>query len=244
MSHILIALALCAALVIYPGGASAVVALWLVSAQSKFPWTIFGRGEFLRSGRPGGAWLGAGALCGLVVLPLPWAGNPVTQMDVGGLGGASLGGLALSLLGLFWLESMGRAGRRPVLAALLSLGWALAVVALAVALRAPGWAGVIGGSGLGAELARLALGLSAIIAIPWVGGSDPQHDICTAAAWSARLALGLSLVVPQLAALPAGAALGIWWGACLLLAAAWAGGLRGVAQHLGMVTGSAATDRM
>ncbi len=244
MSHILIALALCAALVIYPGGASAVIALWLVRAPSKSGWTISGLGELFRSGRPGGGWLGAGVLCGLVVLPLPWGGNPVVQMGVGGLGGASLGGLALSLLGLFWLESMGRAGRRPLLAALISLGWALAVVALAVALRAPGWAGVIGGSGLGAELARLALGLGAIVALPWAGGSDPQHDICAAAAWSARLALGLSLVLPQLASLPAGAALGIWWAACLLLGVAWAGGLRGVAEHLGMVPGRAGTDRM
>ena len=243
MSHILIALALCAALVIYPGGASALVALWLVSRPSRSPSRVSGLRQRIQVAHPNGAWLGAGLLCGLVVLPLPWGGSPVAQINVGGLAGPGLGGLALSLLGLWVLESFGRASSRLQGSTLISLGWALGLVVFAVALRAPGWTGVMSGGGLGAELARLGLGLVSIVAIPWAGGSDPRH-LLTAAAWAARLALSLSLVLPQLASLPAPVALGIWWSACVLLAAGWAGGLRDLVHQLGRVSTGAAAGRM
>lgn len=242
MSHIRIAVALCAGLVLYPGGVSAAVGMALVRLGPAQVSSRAGLRRWLTTAHPDRSWVYAGLLCSLVVLPLPWGGSPISQLQVGGVGGAGIGGLALSVLGLLVLES--RNGGRMVQVVLIGLVWALGLVAVAVTLRAATWSELVAAGGVGAELARLGLGLSSLALIPWAGASHPGRQAATAAAAAARLAVSLSLLLPQLQALAAGVDLVIWWGVCVIWGWTLAGGVASLRHRLGGVPGWARTGRM
>ncbi|HUY55588.1 MAG TPA: hypothetical protein VMV23_10555 [Candidatus Nanopelagicaceae bacterium] len=246
MSHVGVALALCAALMVYPGGVSAAVGLGLIQIGWPGPSGLEGLRRRIRAAALNHTWLGAGLLCGLVMLPLPWGGSPSFHLDAGGSSGIGVGGVAVSLLALWVLESWARAPRGLPGATLLGLSWSLGLVGLAAALRAPTWAGVMSAGGLGAEMVRLGLGLTSLVGVSWVAVGHPRRGIATTAAGAARLAISLSLLLPQLQTLPAWSVLAIWWGSCGLLglAGAGAGSGRKLLRRLGIVPGGALTGRM
>lgn len=244
MSHVRVALALCAALMVYPGGVSAAVGIGLLQIGWPGPGGLDGLRGRIRAAALNHTWLGAELLCGLVMLPLPWGGSPSFHLDAGGSTGIGIGGVAVSLLALWVLESWARAPRRFPGATLLALSWSLGLVGLAAALRAPTWAGVMGAGGLGAELVRLGLGFTSLVSVPWVAGGHPRRGIATTAACAARLAISLSLLLPQLQTLPAWLVVAIWWGSCGLLGLAGAESGRELLRRLGIVPGGAVTGRM
>ena len=248
MSHVRVALALCAALVVYPGGVSAAVGLGLIQTGRLAPASRARLLGWVRSTRVNPTWLGAGLLCGLVVLPLPWGGSPSFHLDAGGSNGMGLGGVAGSLLALWVLEAWAQPARHRPLLTLVALAWSLGLVGLAVALRAPTWAGVMAAGGAGAELARVALGLASLLSVLWIvtgtGPDHPRDGAVIAGARAARLALSLSLLLPQLQTLPAWAVMAIWWGCCGLLGLAGAGGGQDLLRRFGIVPGGALTGRM
>jgi hypothetical protein len=228
VSHLLIGLAICAALFIYPGGACLVCAWMLVLVGVRVggreagilarPWPTQSAAE----------WLVAGSLSALVVVPLSWPADPIAQISVGGLSGLGLGGIPLSLAGLWALGWLGRNRWQSTGAISLTLAWSLGLIVLAMLTKSPGWAGILGPAPLGQELLRGGLGLVALIALPWFGGPDPERNLFTAAAWAAWLAVDLSLLLPALESLPFPAVLGSWWAfslaASLLAVAATRGG--------------------
>lgn len=243
MSHLLIGLAICAALFIYPGGACLVCAWLLVLVGVRAggreagvlarPWPTHSAPE----------WLAAGLLSALVVVPLAWGADPIAQISVGGLSGLGLGGIPLSLAGLWALGWLGRNRWQSTGAISLALAWSLGLIVLAMITKSPGWAGILGPAGLGQELLRGGLGLVALIALPWFGGPDPARNLFTAAAWAAWLAVDLSLLVPALESLQFPAVLGSWWAFSLAASLLAVVATRGV-QWLRSRRAYAATDRM
>ncbi|HVD04324.1 MAG TPA: hypothetical protein VNF75_09385 [Candidatus Dormibacteraeota bacterium] len=237
MSHILIGLALCAALFIYPGGVT-IAAPAALMAWPKL-WSRGGFASWRRQWRttPIATVMGAWGLAGLAVLSLPWPGNPALGMSFAGLTQAGVGGVALTVLGLTGLEGWagGDSPRRGVRFGFSALG-ALSVVLLAELLRAQGWQQILAAGGPGPELGRLAVGALLLVSAPWAGGTDPEVDPRTAAAWAARLAIALFVCFPQLRFLPVAVSLGALWAGCLVVGAAWAGGGRRRLHQLPLLT--------
>lgn len=243
MSHLVIGLAICAALFIYPGGACVVCAWLLVLVGVRWgrrtavplalPWPAHSATE----------WLAAGFLSALVVVPLSWPADPIAQISVGGLSGLGLGGIPLSLAGLWALGWLGRNRWQSTGAISLVLAWSLGLIVLAMITKSPGWAGILGPVALGQELLRAGLGLVALIALPWFGGPDPERNLFTAAAWAAWLAVDLSLLVPALQSLQFPAILGSWWALSLAASLSAVAATRGV-QRLRTRPNSPATGRM
>ncbi|MHB1501672.1 MAG: hypothetical protein ACYCYK_11000 [Candidatus Dormibacteria bacterium] len=211
MSHILIGLALCAGLLIYPGGVT-LVGLSVLLASGASWW---------RSPRSW-AWADAGPsfvpllLASLVVIPLPWPGSPLVGLDVAGLGRVGVGGVALSAMGLLGLDLLAPALGPDRWIRLLWSGLSVtAILVLAELVSAADWSSLLGASGVGAEGGRLLAGGLCLLAAPWTAGSQPELRLCSASAWTARVCVATFLVLPQLQQAPVWPALGAVLLACL-----------------------------
>jgi hypothetical protein len=237
VNHLLFGFALCAALAVYPGGLAVVVA------------ALAGGGATLLRRGAGGwtACLGAMPspfrlilglmLAGLVLAPMPWPDNPVAPVTVSWASGSDLGGIGLTLAGLWALQLLG-AGRSRDGRALAAAGaWSLALVALALAVHSATWSSLLSAGGLGAELGRLLLAVLALATLPLVLGGPPGGVSLRSCGWAAGAGMALLLALPQLRTAPFGLALVAWWVLLALLGLAWwagsAGGPR-VVRRLGM----------
>lgn len=215
MSHLLIGLAICAALLIYPGGVCLVGAWLLVLGGTRLvhrrpkitavPWP---------DRRPPD-WLLAGFLSALVVVPLSWPANPIGQISAAGLSGLGMGGIALTLAGLWSLGWIGPDRLRSTRAVPGLLAWSVGLIILATIMRAPGWGELLGSADLAQKLLRGGLGVVALLALPWFAGPFPERDLFTAAAWAAWLAVAFSLLFPALQSLQFPVVLGSWWAGSL-----------------------------
>ncbi len=222
MSHILIGLALCAGILLYPGALTLLAASFLLAlAASPSRWA-----SSWSWGDPGRMLVPA-ALGSLAVVPLPWPGSPLRALSVGGLTQVGIGGLALTLLGLLGLDLL-IAEERPhrhirVLVSATSLA---AILILAEVLAAPDWTTLLATPGPGAEAGRVGLGLICLLAAPWAAGPDPGVEPIEACAWAARMSVALFLVFPQVGGLPVWEGMGAWLLVSLLLGGLWGGGRR------------------
>ena len=242
MSHLLIGLAVCAAVLIYPGGVCLVGAWLLLLGGAR----LVHRGPGITAApwpnhRPTD-WLLAGFLSALVVVPLSWPADPIRQISASGLSGLGLGGIALTVAGLWSLGWIGQARLRSTRAVPGLLAWSLGLIILATIMRAPSWGELLGSADLAQQLLRGGLGLVALLAMPWFAGPFPDQDLFTAAAWAAWLAVALSLIIPVLQALPFPLVLGAWWagsmaaGLISALGASWRSRWMGTHRH-GAATG-------
>jgi hypothetical protein len=223
LNHILIGLALCAGVLLYPGGLTLLGASCLLAVGA-----TLGRPPVSRWRVPGGSrWVPLG-LASLAVIPLPWPGSPLLELSVGGLSQAGVGGLALSVLGLFGLEMLIAADQpdRPlrVLASAASL---LAILILAEALGAADWGSLLAAPGPGAEAGRLGIAAICLLVGPWAAGRELGVEAKVTCAWAVRASIFGFLALPQVAGLPVWPVLGGWLGACLML-----GGLVGLVRRL------------
>lgn len=220
MSHILIGLALCAGVLLYPGGLALLGASCLLALGSSIGRRASWRVWAAR------AWLPLG-LGSLAVIPLPWPGNPLLALSVGGLSQVGVGGLALTVLGILALELRVAAGEPDrgarVIASTASMA---ALVILAEVLRAPDWGSLLAAPGPGAEAGRLGLGAICLLAAPWAAGQELGADADGTCAWAARASVAGFLVIPQVSGWPVWAGIGGWLLACLLLGSLWASGQR------------------
>lgn len=222
MNHLLFGFALCAALVIYPGGLAALVASVAGGVAQRW---------FRPPARPG--WLGAAierpwssvlglALAGIVLAPMPWPDNPVAPIGISWASGSDLGGIALSLGGLWALELLGSSQSRRGWVLTILGTWTLGLVLLALAVQSDSWSGILTAGGLGAELGRLVLAGLALSALPWVLRGAPGGTSVKGAAWAAGAGIALLLALPQLQAVPFPVALAAWWVLLLVLGLGWA----------------------
>ena len=223
MNHLLFGFALCAALVIYPGGLAIVAASFAASAgrlliRSPSPpdW-IAAAVE-----RPWSSLLGL-ALAGLVLAPIPWPDNPVAPVGISWASGSNLGGISLSLGGLWALQLLGSGQPRRGWVLIYLGAWSLGLVLLASAVHSGNWSGVLTAGGPGAEVGRVGLALVGAGALPWVLGAPPGGLSATGAAWAASSGMVLILALPQLQAVPFPVAIAAWWALLALLGFGWAG---------------------
>ncbi|MGA9775033.1 MAG: hypothetical protein WBU92_03830 [Candidatus Dormiibacterota bacterium] len=235
MNHLLIAFSLLAAVCLYPGGLTLVAA----AAGARLGFLPFGGGQ--ASGRFRGL---AGpyplvtlVAAVLVVLTLPWPGNPLAQLLPLGLASSPVGGVPVTIAGLLWLRPLaeGEGGTRPAILYPGFLG--ILLLTLALALHSPGWVGVVGARGAGAEVGRVIVGVIGLASLPLWGGSParPRGGLT----WAPVIALCLFLIIPGVAGWPVPVALGLW-----LAASALAGvlaGLGGRALGSGQLAGLAAS---
>ncbi len=221
MNHLLFAFALCAALGVYPGG----LALALAGVAWGAGRTVTGAGRgWTVAGGPGPILLAVG-LGGLVLAPLPWPGDPVAPVSISWAAGQDLGGIGVSLAGLLALLLLASGERGRVLA--WGGGWTLGALLVALSLGTSTWGPVLSSGGLGAEVARVLLGLGLLGAMAGCRGRPGRLSPYTPAAWAAGAGLALLLCLPQLLGLPFGVAVGAWWGLSGLLGLAQAVGAHG-----------------
>ena len=245
MSHILIGLALCGALLIYPGGATiGVAALLLAWAPRK----LRGRGTpafMLWRASRGPTVLGAGGLAGLVVLTLPWPSNPIVSMSFASLSDTGVGGVALSVLAVTALDAWAAAGQSRMAARFAcSALSALSLVLLAELLRSPQWGQLLTEGGAGPAMGRFAVAGLLLILAPWAAGPAPERDVRGAADWTARLAIALFLCFPELRVLPVAGTIACVWAAALVIGAAWAGAGRWAVDRLPLLTDGRSAARL
>lgn len=223
MNHLLFGFALCAALAIYPGGVAVIVAAMAGGSARLL------RGQANRSSlrgllpSPVGALLGL-VLAALVVAPLPWPDNPVAPVGISWASGSDLGGIALSLSGLWGFQLLGstdaQRGRTLTLAGV----WSLGLVLLALALHSATWSGVLSAGGLGAEVGRVLLAVAWLCGLPLLLGGAPDGLSIRGFGWAAGAGMCLLLALPQLQSAPFPLAVAGWWGLLAFLGlACWAG---------------------
>lgn len=206
MNHLLFGFALCAAVAIYPGGLSVLVAQ-LATAAGRFR-----LGAALRAmATQPLATLVALGLAGLVVAPLPLADNPVAPVGISWAAGSSLGNLGLSLAGLWALCLLAPGRPRRARQLWLLAGWSLGLLLLSLGVRSGDWSGLLSAGGAGAESARLVLGVAAVCLLWCWFGPAPGQDRFAAAGWAVGGVAGLILVLPQLQTLPFLVDLAGWW---------------------------------
>ncbi|HVC39056.1 MAG TPA: hypothetical protein VNH20_03640 [Candidatus Dormibacteraeota bacterium] len=211
MNHLLLGFALCAALLIYPGGLAVLAAALAAGA---------GRVLDRRRGRP--SWRAAllltpaGSLVGLllagmVLAPMPWPDNPVAPVTVSWASGTDFGGLALSLGGLWALLLLGSGPTRRGWVLGLFGAWSLGIILFGLSVGSASWSGLLSAGGLGAEVGRVGL-------CAWVLGSlaltlrgNPEGEFLGAIVRAAGGGLVLLLAFPQLQRGPFPVVLGLWW---------------------------------
>ncbi|MGH7642788.1 MAG: hypothetical protein ACRENX_07215 [Candidatus Dormibacteria bacterium] len=221
MNHLLFGFALCAALVIYPGGLATVAAALAGGAAQRWQQPRSRPGWLNPAiAKPWPALIGL-LLAGLVLGPISWPDNAVAPVGISWASGSDLGGIAMSLGGLLALELLGSSQprRAGVLAVLGS--WSLGLLLLASAVHADSWAGVLGAGGVGAEVARLGLAGLALGSLPWVLWGAPGGFSAKGLAWAAGAGMGLLLALPQLQAAPFPVALGAWWALLVAIGLTW-----------------------
>ncbi|MGC1184254.1 MAG: hypothetical protein WBA31_03760 [Candidatus Dormiibacterota bacterium] len=237
MNHLLFGFAVCAALAIYPGGLAAMVAalaggLAPLALDRRKGWADWAA----RPANSTGLLLGL-ALAGLVVAPMPWPDNPVSPIGISWAAGSSLGGIALSLSGLWALQLLGSKGLwRPLVVVLLGI-WSMGLLTMALVVHTGNWAGVLDAGGLGAELGRVGLAVLGIACLPLALGGAPGGLSLRSAAWAAGAGMALLLALPQLQAVPFPVAFGAWWVLMVALGLAWSAGARwglGIIRNLGL----------
>lgn len=205
MSHALLALAILAACCLYPAGLSLLAAgaaaaggMWAAAPGGR-------RVSWTRLDHAGSTLMGAV----LLLLPLPFSGNPLFQVQPLGLATAQFGGVACSLLGIFLLRPARGEGRTAMVALGAGLGWAVLAVAFALAVRSPGWLSLVEAGGGGAAAGRIGLGLAGLVLIAlWVDPNDPALD--QRLRFAALVAVSLILLVPGLARGPVWLVLLAW----------------------------------
>ncbi|MGC2192260.1 MAG: hypothetical protein WA751_07985 [Candidatus Dormiibacterota bacterium] len=224
MNHLLFGFALCAALAIYPGGLAVLVAS-VVGGGAQL-WLRPGARTGWISGGVEGPWssLLALGLAGAVLAPMPWPDNPVAPVGISWASGSNLGGLALSLGGIWALVLLGsRQPRRGWVLTILG-SWSLGLVLLALAVHSGSWSGVLTAGGLGAELGRVVLAAVGICSLPWVLMGGPGGSSVRGAAWATGAGVALFLALPQLQAAPFPVILAGWWALLAALGLGWAAG--------------------
>ncbi|HEY6537618.1 MAG TPA: hypothetical protein VI138_01090 [Candidatus Dormibacteraeota bacterium] len=234
MNHLLFGFALCAALAIYPGGLAALVAALVATLpRMALPREVKQGPVQLLSLRPGELLLGLG-LAGLVLAPMPWPDNPLAPIGISWAEGSSVGGIALSLGGLWTLLLLGRTRVRRGRALALLGGWSLGLVMLGLAVHSGTWAGALTARGPGAELGRVALAVVGVVALALLLPLPPRAAGLANVAWAAGLGLNLLLALPRLLTVAFPLAILAWWGLVLVAAlvgsagARWGGKLRRV----------------
>lgn len=220
MNHLLFGFALCASLAIYPGGLTTLVAALAGGSAALLP---------RRRSRPAltgmlpsplASFLGL-ALATMVVAPMPWPDNPVAPVGISWAAGTNLGGIAVSLSGLWGLQLLAsgqpQRGRSLALTGSCSLG----MVLLALALHSDSWSGLLGAGGLGAELGRVLLAALWLCCLPLVLGGPPGGLSIRAFGWAAGAGMCLLLGLPQLQSAPFPLVLVAWWSLLAALGLAW-----------------------
>lgn len=205
MSHVLLAFAILAACCLYPAGLSL---LGAGAAAVGGRWATAPAG---RRGGPNGLDRAGLTLVGaiLVLLPLPFSGNPLFQVQPLSLATAQFGGVGCTLLGLFLLRPARGAGRSAMVAFGAGLAWSVLALAFALAVRSPGWLSLVEAGGSGAEAGRIVLGLAGLVLIAlWVDPNDPALD--QPVRFAALVAVSLILLVPALARGPVWLTLLAW----------------------------------
>ncbi|MGA7173574.1 MAG: hypothetical protein WCB86_09965 [Candidatus Dormiibacterota bacterium] len=242
MNHLLFGFALCAALAIYPGGLAVLVAS-LVGGGAQLWFPPNSRPGWLTGAveRPWSSLLGL-AVAGTVLAPVPWPDNPVAPVGISWASGSTVGGIALTLGGLWALLLLGsnQPHRGSVLAIL--AGWSLGLVILATAVHSGSWSGVLSAGGAGAEAGRVGLAGVAICVLPWVLRGAPGGTSVRGAAWAATAGLALFLALPQLQAVPFPVALAAWWSLLGAISLGWAAGANWgvrIAGRLGLAASAA-----
>lgn|GEM_PF-5687720 len=208
MNHVLIGLALCAALLIYPGGLTVAASAWTLALGAGG--SAKGALDGLRSDREPLLLVCALLLGSLTMASLPWSGSPLASLSLAGLTSVGLGGVALTVLGLLALDSMINfevAGGPRWLGA--SAASAIAVLILAEALGTSQWTTILAEPGTGALLGRLAVGLLCLLVAPLASGRQPGVAPISAIAWSVRFGMAALLCFPVLRLVPFEADLGV-----------------------------------
>ncbi len=225
MNHLLFGFAVCAALAIYPGGLAALAASLAGGAAQLFLTTRQNRSPITSLGRPWSSLMGI-ALAGFVLAPLPWPDNPVAPVEISWASGTEMGGVALSLAGIWGLVLLGSSQHRRGWA-ICSLGaWSLGIVLLSTAVGANSWEGILNAGGLGAELGRVGLAGLGLLTLPWALAGAPGGTSTRGLAWAAGTGAYLFLALPQLQSVLFPVALLAWAGLMAALGAAWAVGSR------------------
>ncbi len=220
MSHLLAAFALCAAVAVYPGGAAllfgVVCAEW---GAGRPPWVCWRPPS--RLGSPG-EWLVALALGSVVLLPVTLTANPASSVSFGAGTSAPVGGVVMSVAGVWGLLVLTRHRQYLSVGAVLVALWTLGILLFALAMTSPDWASILGARGWGAEVGRLLLSLLAAGAGLTLR-DDPRLRFpgspLLPAARASLAALVLILAFPQLRSAPVGLLLLGWWAACTLVGA-------------------------
>lgn len=207
MNHVLLAFALLAAGCLYPAGLSLAAA---GAAAAGGGWVAAHPHRSAPLPTPAGAGTAFGAAA-LLVLPLPLSGNPLFQLQSLGVATTQIGGVALSLLGLFLLRPTRGRGGRQVVSVGAGVVFAILLIAFAIALRSPGWLSLVEAGGGGAEAGRIALGLAGLVLIAvWVDPGNPA--VGERLRFAALAAVSLILLVPVLARGPVWLTLVVWVG--------------------------------
>ncbi len=216
MSHILIGLAVCASLLIYPGGLTLLCGAWLLSKGSSMAAAGWRRRTQVDKT------IVPLALASLAVVPLPWPGNPALALTAGGLSQVGVGGLGLTALGLLGMELWLANGKRTSSPhTLLPVLTVLAILVLAEVVAAPDWASLLAATGTGAEAGRVGVGVACLLAFPWASGDPAGSRLAVACAAATRFAVAAFLIFPQVARTPVWLGLGVWLAACLAFGALW-----------------------
>jgi hypothetical protein len=229
VNHLLVGFAICAALSIYPGGLTVLVAALAGSAGPVLvrPGARWRREEFWnRLSRNSAATLLGVALAGLVLAPMPWPGNPVAPLGVSWASGSDLGGLALTLSGLWALHLVGSARAHEGRVLALLGAWSLGLILLAMAVHAATWSGVLTAGGLGAEVGRVLLAVAWLGLMPWALADAPGGAAVRDCAAVAGTGVALFLMLPQIQATPTLVVLPAWWALLLALGLACAAARR------------------
>ncbi|HVB13426.1 MAG TPA: hypothetical protein VNH38_01545 [Candidatus Dormibacteraeota bacterium] len=222
MNHLLFGFALCASLAIYPGGLAVLVGS-LVGGAAQLGARRGGLRGWLAEAviRSWSSMLGL-ALAGLVLAPMPWPDNPVAPVGISWAAGSNLGGIALSLSGLWALQLLGSSQPRRGWVLLLLGSWSVGLVLFALAVHSGSWSGILTAGGLGAEVARVGLAVLGLGSLPWVLWGAPGGSSLRGAAWAAVAGVALFLALPQLQSAPFPAVLIAWWALLAALGLAWA----------------------
>jgi hypothetical protein len=237
MNHLLLGFALCATLAIYPGGLAALVAA-LAGGVIQF-WPGNGEGWGRQAWLPGslgGFFLGL-ALAGLALAPMPWPDSPVAPIAISWAAGSSVGGITLTLVGLWLLQLLG--SKQPEQGWHLGLvaTWSMGLVSLALAVHSGSWSGVLNAGGLGAELGRVCLATLGLVLLPLVLRRAPGGVSLSSAAWAAGTGVALLLALPQIQATPFPVAIAAWWGLMAAIGLGWAASARwgpSIIRNLGL----------
>lgn len=221
MNHVLIGLALCAALLIYPGGLTLAASAWALAVGARG--SVRGSLSGLGSGLDPVFVVSAILLGTLTMASLPWSGSPLAALSIAGLTSVGLGGVALTVLGLLALDSLINLqvpGGGRWLAA--SVSSAVAVLLLAEVLGTAQWAAILAAPGPGALLGRLAVGLLCLVVAPWASGPHPYLTSLSGLAWAVRFGVAVLICFPALRLLPFELDLVVILAGSLALGTAWA----------------------